>query len=565
MSSKEDKEQNNNNFEDYDDDDDDVDDVDVDDNSKGKKDKRIKNKDKDIENEKIYMMDLFIDYYKKSTGLIKFLRQRINNKKNKSDKDDDNKNYKNGSLLHELLIEDMKKTGLQAKNAKYMTYESMCHKLAKRYIYLIKDNKIDEKYKTVYSPKRKIFDGIKIQDRKRMVDVLEYEEEIDVFFSKGVLMTTYYHQIFIHPNRSTYIVLFKFVPRTLSSSSSSNQSLREKPKYFKCWDYFFFIPQDINLICSNSNSTTTTNNNNNNNNNNNSHSDSETNCNIDHDINNGQKIEQSFVRINDMEKSFLSLSLYPETPVIKKVTFVSSSSSSSSSSSTQPNSSSGSSATILFDNHVMHMRFIEIFKNFTEIATNNNRTVDIEEFDVCFSDFMELVKSLADKIYSLKQQHRQCHMNRQYLKGNGNGNGNRNGNEDERAKEKEKERENERQASDIERDIYFLRNILVSSIFYACCIDNTIGNNRRAFDFLNTYKNICQKVSPQMYMYYLLEILLSAFYSYRSFNKFESAYIDNIRVECMGLLKIYYSNLRDRSNPMPDRYSFMEVLFSDLI
>jgi len=62
-----------------------------------------------------------------------------------------------------------------------------------------------------------------------------------------------------------------------------------------------------------------------------------------------------------------------------------------------------------------------------------------------------------------------------------------------------------------------------------------------------------------------LEILLSAFYLFRSLTPQDLLYIDNIRVECCGLLKIYYSSLRDSSNPLPDRYSFMEVLFSDLI
>jgi hypothetical protein len=172
------------------------------------------------------------------------------------------------------------------------------------------------------------------------------------------------------------------------------------------------------------------------------------------------------------------------------------------------------------------------------LATQINKTIDISEIDTCYNDFMNLNKSLTDKIYSLKQQHRQYHMI---------------------VSVKGSEKDN------IERDIYFLRNILISSVFYSCCIDNTIGHNKRAYDFLIFYKTLCEKISPQMYMFYLLEILLSAFYLFRSLTPQDLLYIDNIRVECCGLLKIYYSSLRDSSNPLPDRYSFMEVLFSDLI
>ena len=66
-------------------------------------------------------------------------------------------------------------------------------------------------------------------------------------------------------------------------------------------------------------------------------------------------------------------------------------------------------------------------------------------------------------------------------------------------------------------------------------------------------------------MYYLLEILFCAFNFYWTFNSCQVIEIDKIRIECAGLLKIYYSNLRNYSNPMPDRYSFMENLFSDVI
>jgi len=500
------------------------------------------NNKNDDENEIIYMMDLFIDYYKKPRGLIKFLNQRIANKKNKCIKDDEEENYNNGLLFHELIVQDMRKNDKKAKHLEFISYESMCDKLTQKYIELIKKNKVDEKYKTIYYPRRKSFKGIKSKNRKRMIDVFEYDEEIEIFFQKGLLMSNYYHKIMIHPSRTNYTVLFKFTPSYTDclsssppSSSSSSSSLRQsKPIYFNCWNYFFFVTQDMNLCFKELLDVSTSL------------------INIQNDVEevdddddddgdddeknkNKIKIQENFVRINDMEKSHLSSSLYPDITVIRKTRFAS----------TLTNNSSSSSATILFDNHVLQTEFIRIFRNFYTISIESKITVDIEEFDSCRSDFMMLNKSIGDKLFSLKQQHRQCFMIKNTTKCN--------------------EVEIDKQTSDIERDIYFLKTILISSVFYSCCIDSTIGNSRRAFDFLMFYKQMTEKISPQMYMYYLLEILFCAFNFYWTFNSCQVIEIDKIRIECAGLLKIYYSNLRNYSNPTPDRYSFMENLFSDVI
>ena len=78
------------------------------------------NNKNDDENEIIYMMDLFIDYYKKPRGLIKFLNQRIANKKNKCIKDDEEENYNNGLLFHELIVQDMRKNDKKAKHLEFI-------------------------------------------------------------------------------------------------------------------------------------------------------------------------------------------------------------------------------------------------------------------------------------------------------------------------------------------------------------------------------------------------------------------------------------------------------------